>query len=97
MQFYSGGTSVAAVRWADHKEVFPLAIIDDSGSPVEATAENVEAGKYPLSRPAYLVVGTTPAGHRRKLLEFFRGEKGRALLISQDLLTVALPPAPAQP
>jgi phosphate transport system substrate-binding protein len=88
VQFYSGGTSVAAVRWADRKEVFPIALIDDAGTPVEPTAANVESGKYPLSRPAYAVVGQRPAGSRRKVLEFLQSEKGRALMIEHDLLPV---------
>jgi ABC-type phosphate transport system substrate-binding protein len=86
VQFYSGGTTVAAVRWADRKEVFPIAIIDDSGTPVEPTAANVQAGKYPLSRPAYAVVGLKPAASRRKVLEFLQSEKGRALMIEHDFL-----------
>lgn len=95
VQFFSGGCSVAAVRWADRKEVFPLAIIDDSGTPVEPTAANVEAGKYPLSRPAYAVVGVKPAANRRKVLEFLQSEKGQALMIEHDFLPVESPaPAP---
>lgn len=86
VQFYSGGTTVAAVRWADRKDVFPLALIDESGTPVEPTAANVDAGKYPLTRPAYAVVGLRPAANLRKVLEFLRSEKGQALMIQYDFL-----------
>lgn len=89
VQFFSGAASVAALRWADGKEVMPLAIVDESGAVVEPTAVNVEAGKYPLSRPAYVVYADRPAGNRRKVLEFLASEKGRAAIANSDLLPVA--------
>lgn len=94
VEFHSGGAAVAAVRWADRREVFPLAIIDDSGTAVEATAANVAAGKYPISRPAYVAVGNRPAGNRRKVIEYLLSEKGQALVAGSDLLPVAPAPKP---
>lgn len=89
VEFSGGAASVAAVRWADHREVFPLAIVDDSGAAVEPTPANVAAGKYPMSRPAYVVFGRRPAGNRRKVLEYLQSEKGRAVIAASDLLPVA--------
>lgn len=94
VQFHSGGAAVAAVRWADRREVFPLAIVDDSGAPIEATPANVAAGKYPISRPAYVAVSNKPAGNRRKVLEFLRSEKGQTMIAGSDLLPVATVPKP---
>lgn len=86
VQFFSGAASVASSRWADGREVFALAIVDATGVAIEPTPENVESGKYPMSRPAYVVVGDRPAGHRRKVLEFLRSEKGRAVIAGSDLM-----------
>jgi phosphate transport system substrate-binding protein len=88
VQFFSGGASVAAARWADHREVFPLAIVDDAGVAIEPTPANVASGKYPLSRTTYIVTGDRPAGNRRKVIEFFRSEKGQAVVAGSDLLPV---------
>jgi len=98
VQFHSGGAAVAAPRWADRKEVFPLAIIDDSGKTVEATPENVASGRYPMSRPAYVAVGSKAAGERRKVLEFLMSEKGQALIANSDLVPAVVPtPSTANP
>jgi len=88
VQFHSGAVSVAALRWADRREVYPLAIIDDSGVAIEPTLANVAAGKYPLTRPVFVVAGKRPAGNRRKVLEFLRSEKGQAVVAGNDLLPV---------
>jgi phosphate transport system substrate-binding protein len=96
VQFFSGATTVAAVRWADGKDVFPVAIINESGVAVEPTAANIAAGTYPLTRPVYAVVGLRPAANRRKVLEFLLSEKGRELVVNSDLLPVAPAPAPAR-
>ncbi len=89
VQFHSGAATVAAVRWADRREVYPVAIVDDSGAAIDATPANVAAGKYPLTRPAFAVVGYRPGGNRRKILEFLLSEKGQALVAGTDLLPVA--------
>jgi phosphate transport system substrate-binding protein len=88
VQFHTGAVSVAAARWADRREAFPLAIVDATGAAIEPTPENVTAGKYPLTRPAFVVIGNKPTGSRRKVLEFLRSEKGQALMTNNDLLPV---------
>ncbi len=88
VQFHSGAISVAAARWADQRDVFPLAIIDDSGEAIEPTPANVAAGKYPLTRPAFVAVGDKPTGNKRKTIEFLRSEKGQAIVADNDLIPV---------
>lgn len=88
VQFHSGAISVAAERWADRRDVFALAIIDDSGEAIEPTPANVAAGKYPLARPAYVAVGSKPTGNKRKTIEFLRSEKGQAVVLENDFLPV---------
>lgn len=89
VQFRSGAVSVAPLRWADRREVFPLGIIAESGEVIEPTPVNVAARKYPLSRPAIVVSGDRPTGAKRKTMEFLSSEKGQALIAENDLLPLA--------
>ena len=93
VQFQAGAAGVAALRWADRKDVFPLALIDDAGVVTAPTTANVASGKYPLARSAFVVVGEKPTGHKRKVLEFLRSEAGQALVAEQDLLPLGAVPA----
>jgi len=86
LQFASGAISVAELRWADHKDLFPLALIDDSGKRIEPTLANIATGVYPLTRPVILAFAKEPATQRRKLLEFLLSEKGQSLVAAHDFL-----------
>ncbi len=94
VQFHSGAIAVAGVGWADGRDVFPLAIIDEAGAVIEPTPANVVAGKYPLARPVFIVVGDKPTGNRRKIIEFLRSEAGQAVVAGQDLVPMPPPAAP---
>jgi phosphate transport system substrate-binding protein len=95
VQFFSGAVTVASMRWADGKDVFPIAIMDDSGNTIEPTAANVAAGTYPMTRPAYAVVGLKPSANRRKVLEFLLSDKGQEIVADNELLPVT--PAEMRP
>jgi len=86
LQFASGAISVAGLRWADQKDVFPLALIDDSGKQIEPTLANVASGLYPMTRPVILVFGNDPAAQRKKFLEFVLSEKGQSLVAAHDFV-----------
>lgn len=92
VQFQAGAVAVAALRWADRKDVFPLALIDEAGVALEPTAANVASGKYPLARAAFLVVGDKPTGNKRKVLEFFRSAAGQAIVAEHDLMPLGSAP-----
>ncbi len=93
VQFDSGGMTAAAFRWADNRDVFALSIIDDAGNAIAPTPENVAAGKYPMSRPVYIVAGDRPAGDKKKLIEFLLSEEGQALVAKGELLPLLKPAA----
>ena len=84
LQFASGGASIAALRWADRHDVFPLALIDDSGKTIEPTNANIANGSYPLMRPVIVVFPREPAAEKKKLLEFLLGEKGQRIVADHD-------------
>jgi phosphate transport system substrate-binding protein len=86
LQFASGGISVASLRWADGQDVFPLALIDDSGKAIEPTKANIIDGSYPLMRPLVIVFPEAPAQEKRKLLEFLMSEKGQKIVRAHDFL-----------
>jgi phosphate transport system substrate-binding protein len=94
VQFSSGAVAVAALVRADRREVFPLALIDETGAVLEPTPTNIAAGRYPLVRPAYIVFGERPVGSKRKVLEFLLSEQGQALVAASDLLPLTAIPAP---
>lgn len=94
VQFHSGAVTVAGVRWADGRDVFSLAIIEESGAVIEPTSANVIAGKYPLARPAFIVAGEKPTGNRRKVIEFLQSEAGQAIVAGQDLVPILTPATP---
>jgi phosphate transport system substrate-binding protein len=58
--------------------------IDD----VEPTAENVVAGRYALSRPAYFVTLTSPPTSVMAFLEFVRSERGASSIRESGALPV---------
>lgn len=92
--FNSGGASIVPLRWVDKKEVMALAISDESGSAIEPNPVEIGAGKYPLSRPVFVVFGDKPTRNNRKLLDFLMSENGQALVAGHDLLPLAAMKAP---
>ena len=92
--FNSGGASIVPLRYADGKEVMALAIADEGGSAIEPKPVEIGTGKYPLSRPVFVVFGDKPTRNHKKLLDFLLSEKGQALIAASDLLPLAAMKAP---
>lgn len=86
VQFQAGSAAVAPFRWADKRDAFPLALIVEDGAVIEPTPENVASGKYPLTRPAFIVTGDRPATHKRKVIEFMESAAGQEIVANNDLL-----------
>jgi phosphate transport system substrate-binding protein len=95
LQFASGGISVAGIQWADHKDVFPLTLIDDSGKALEPTVANIASGVYPLTRPVIIAFSDDPTTDKRKFLDFLVSEKGQKIIGTHDFLPQSSLPAPA--
>lgn len=87
VQFNSGGLSLAAFRWANRKEVFPLGI-NEGGTIIEPTPENVASGKYPLSKTVYVVFPGKILGARRRVLDFLTGPDGQNILRQSDIIPI---------
>ncbi len=86
-----GGLTQLSASWADGERVFALAIRGDSkaGSPsglASPTAENVNAGLYPISRPLFLLTDGEPSEEARILIDYLLSESGRALVTKHGYL-----------
>ncbi|MGH4003392.1 MAG: substrate-binding domain-containing protein, partial [Pseudonocardiaceae bacterium] len=68
----------------DHPE---LAVVALEG--VEATPETVASGRYPMSRPLYLVTDGPAAGRAKEFIDYVLSPQGQQLLTRHGYLTVA--------
>jgi phosphate transport system substrate-binding protein len=89
VEFNSGSMSLAAPRWADGKSVCALGIRQEDGSVIEPSIANLVGKKYPLARPAVLVLGDTPTGAKKKLVEFMLTAKGQELVKRSELVPIS--------
>ncbi len=80
LEFTTGSFSLIPPSFADKKNVFSLAVKDDSGALVEPTLENVLKEKYPLSRPLVMVINDKPTGAVKVVVEFMTGERGQKIV-----------------
>ena len=65
-----GAMSQLSASWADGKAVFALALKDDAGAAVEPTNANIKAGRYPMSRPLFLITNGPPQGDAKAFVDF---------------------------
>lgn len=83
-----GSLSQLSSSWVDGKRVFALSLKVD-GEDVSPEGANVAAGKYPMSRPLYLVSNGEPAGDAKTLVDFMLSERGQELVKKHGYLTNA--------
>ncbi len=86
VEFNGGAMTVASPTLSDGKEVFALALGNDSDQPVAADREHILDRTYPLARPVLIVFADRPIGARAQLRDFFLGPKGRELISRRGLL-----------
>ncbi|MFE2587778.1 phosphate ABC transporter substrate-binding protein [Streptomyces anthocyanicus] len=55
---------------------------------IEASPENIATGKYPMSRPLYLITNGKPEGTSKKFIDYVLSAKGQALMTKHDYLTL---------
>ncbi len=83
-----GALSQLSATWADGKRVFAVGIRMEDGSVVEPTAENVASGRYPMSRPLYLITRGEPTGAARSLIDYMLGPRGQSLVRKHGYLAL---------
>ena len=89
LEFTPGSFSLIPPNFVDRKNIFPLAVQEDSGDPIEPTLDNFLRGKYPLSRPLFLVIDDKPTGGIKVVVDFMIGERGQALVKQFGYVTLA--------
>ena len=88
VQFNSGAIAVTNLRWADGKEVHALGIKDDEGILREPTNENIISGKYPLSRPVFVLMAARRLARAARFVDFLKGPDGREILKKNELVPI---------
>ena len=83
-----GALTYLSATWADGKKVFALGIKTDSGEIVHPTSENIASGKYPMSRPLFLLTNGPAEGDAKVLVDFVLSERGQALVKKHGYLSL---------
>lgn len=66
-----------------HKD---LAVVTLDG--IAASSENVASGKYPMSRPLYMITNGEPKGTAKEFIDYILTDKGQTLLSKHGYLTL---------
>lgn len=66
-----------------HKD---LAVVTLNG--IAASSENVASGKYPMSRPLYMITNGEPKGTAKEFIDYILTDKGQTLLSKHGYLTL---------
>ncbi|HYE19855.1 MAG TPA: phosphate ABC transporter substrate-binding protein [Tepidisphaeraceae bacterium] len=81
-----GALSQLSSSWADQRTVFALALKDDAGALVDPTAANIATGKYPMSRPLFLLTNGEPTGDAKTFIDFLLSDRGQELVAKHGYL-----------
>ena len=83
-----GALSQLSASWADGKRVFALGLKLDDGPVVHPTPGNVATGKYPMSRPLFLLTNGEPEDEAGVFVDFVLSERGQALVRKHGYLAL---------
>lgn len=79
VEFNAGSMTLLPPQMADGKAVMALGVRAADGTILEPTHAALVAGKYPLSRPMWIISGRRFAGMSKRLVEFLTGPRGSEL------------------
>jgi len=83
-----GALSQLSSSWADGKTVFALALKADDGQVVEPAPANIATGRYPMSRPLFLLTDGEPARDVKTFVDFLLSARGQALVRKHGYLSL---------
>lgn len=84
-----GALSQLSASWVDGESIYALALKDESGEAVEASHENIIAGRYPMSRPLFLLTDGEPEGMAKTFVDYMLSQEGQELVRKHDYLPLA--------
>ena len=83
-----GAVTFLSSVWADGQRVVALPVTTDDGQTVEPSAANIVSGKYPMSRPLFLLSNGPPAAHAKTLIDFVLSPRGQELVRKHGYLSL---------
>jgi phosphate transport system substrate-binding protein len=85
-----GAISQLSSSWVDgNAKVKALGVKLDSGEVVFPTNANIANGRYPMSRPLFLVTNGTPKGDAKAFIDFMLTARGQELVRKHGYLRLA--------
>ena len=78
VEFNGGAISLLEYSEMPKAGLKALSLELDNGNVVEPTPDNIATGKYPLSRPLFMITAGKPVGAVKKVMDFMLSEKGQA-------------------
>jgi phosphate transport system substrate-binding protein len=79
-----GAITPLSVAFAEGHPALAVAAVDD----IKPTPENVRTGKYPLSRPLFLITNGPPQGEARRFVDFVLSAQGQQLVTKHGYLNL---------
>lgn len=83
-----GALSQLSSSWADNQKVFALSLKVE-GKDVAPATENIATGKYPMSRPLFVLTNGEPAGDAKTMVDFMLSDRGQELVKKHGYLALA--------
>jgi phosphate transport system substrate-binding protein len=83
-----GALSQLSSSWADGQKVFALGLKVEDGTAVQPTADNIATGKYPMSRPLFLLTNGDPVGDAKTFVDFLLSQRGQELVRKHGYLSL---------
>ncbi len=85
-----GAISQLSSAWAvGNARIKAVALKLDDGSVVAPTAANIANGRYPMSRPLFLITNGPPKGDAKTFIDFVLSPRGQKLVKKHGFLTLA--------
>lgn len=78
VEFNGGAISLLEVGEMPPAGLKAIPLELDNGTVIEPTTDAIKAGKYPLSRPLFLITAGKATGNVKTMLDYMVGEKGQA-------------------
>ncbi len=86
---HGSAITLLSVAWVERSDDLAALAIREGDRVVEATAESVATGAYPVCRDLFVLTDGAPAGDARTLVEFLLGERGQAIVERHGFQPVA--------
>jgi phosphate transport system substrate-binding protein len=84
-----GALSQLSSSWADNRTVFALSIKPEIGEAIAPSNSNIASGKYPMSRPLFLLTNGVPTGEAKTFIDFMLTPRGQELVKKHGYLSLA--------